>query len=171
MLCKLLGRPMGHPAIAVVLGTGVGLSASPVEGEFLTLEIGAWTAPFPELVRVSGRGVPPDKPWEVHDIIGRVFFDWVASRNPSWDHERIKKEFSKRVVALLKDVLPIVSAKLGAPRTIMVGGGNEEYVALQHLHEAFSSEVLSSSDLCGSAGINPDLVPLLGLHQLATGKG
>jgi hypothetical protein len=171
VLCKLLGRPMAHPAIAVVMGTGVGLSASPVEGEFVSLEIGAWTAPFPELVRVSGRGVPRDKPWEVHDIIGRVFFDWVASRNPSWDHERIKSEFSKRVVAFLKDVLPIVSAKLGAPGTIMIAGGNEEYVALQQLREEFSSEVLSSADLCESAGINPDLVPLLGLLQLAAREG
>jgi hypothetical protein len=170
VLCKLLGRPMSHPAIAVVLGTGVGLSASPLEGGFLTLEIGAWTDPFPELERVSGRAVSRDRPWEVHDIIGQVFFDWVASRNSSWDHERIKWEFSKRVVAFLKDVMPIVSAKLGAPRTIMIGGGNEEYVALQHIRDAFSIDVLSSSDLCGSAGINPDLVPLLGLRQLATGE-
>ena len=66
----------------------------------------------------------------MHDIIGRVFFDWVASRNPNWDHETIKKELSKRVVAFLEDVLPIVSAKLGAPRTILIGGGNEGYVAL-----------------------------------------
>jgi hypothetical protein len=170
-LCELLGRPMSPPAIAIVLGTGVGLSASPLEGGFQTLEIGAWTAPFPELERVAGRGVSRDKPWEVHDIIGQVFFDWVASRNSSWDHERIKMELSKRVVAFLKDVIPVVSENLGVPRTIIVGGGNEEYVALQPIRDAFSSKVLSSADLCGSAGINPDLVPLLGLHRLAMSVG
>lgn len=167
VLCRRIGRPLAHPAIAVVLGTGVGLSATDEEGRVRSLEIAAWTTPFEKLGRAAGRAVPRERPWEVHHMVGRPFFDWVGSEHWDWGHERIARELTDRVVALLEDVLPGVDPGRSAPHTIVLGGGNVEYVDLARIREAFQAEVVCSADLCSPADIDPDLVPLLGLRELA----
>ena len=129
---------------------------------FDSLEISEWPHAFPSLARASGVAV--DEPWQVHHILGARFFEWVASEKRHWSYARIRAEFSKRCVALVDDLVAALAPRVGEMATIFIGGGSSEYVSLASLRERTGSEVKSIGTR--TLHIDPDLVPLVGLHEI-----
>jgi len=164
---KLSHKTLKYPAIALIFGTGVGLSAALDETSIQSLEITELPIPFEHLA--EGSGCPIDKKWKVHDILGKQFFEWVDNHQKEWDYDRVRKEYSKRVVALFNDIAPHLSRYAGNINTLIFGGGNAEYISISHLSEKCGVQIKSlySRD----SEVNPDVVPLVGLYELAvTGK-
>jgi hypothetical protein len=127
-------------------------------------ELSSWQHAFPSLEGAAGR--PVTEPWEVHSILGTAFFDWVTQDKRHWPYQRIRVEFTNRVVGLLGDIIPVIDRHSGPTKTIAVGGGNVEFVSIRAVEDRFGLQVKS---LWGQrVSISPDLIPLLGLHRLAS---
>ena len=159
-------RPMHFPWSVFTFGTGVGLSLARDSKHFESLELSEWPESFPSLA--SAAGVAIDVPWQVHAILGKDFFEWVAASKRHWSYPRIREEFTRRVVALLNDLMTSSESPLHGSRTLTVGGGNAEYVSLRSLASHTGCDVRSLSRQ--SLGIDPDLIPLLGLHKIVYGQ-
>ena len=103
----------------------------------------------------------------VKDAEGNRFFQWVAAEKTHWSYQRIRDEFSKRAVALLDDLRSVLALTTGEIRTITIAGGNSEYVSVRLVQDRAGCEVqsLGSRTLL----IDPDLVPLSGLHKIVFG--
>ncbi|MHC4415369.1 MAG: hypothetical protein ACYS0G_08810 [Planctomycetota bacterium] len=159
---ELFGMPLEYPFLALTFGTGVGISAAMSPGSIVSLEITA-TAPgmWEPLEKESSH--PIAESWQVHKILGREFFEWVATENCDWWLERIRQEFTKRVIVFVRAAREHLGRDPGVFRTLVIGGGNAEYIVAE--------------DLAGDAGldvrlllppvlaVNPDIIPLLGLSH------
>jgi len=171
-LQAMQGRSVEFPALVLAFGTGVGCTAAIDPEQFLPLELSDWKYGLPELEIASGRSVSPAD--QVHRILGKRFFEWVDQSQKSWTYDTIRKEFSERVAALVRDMAGPVGdrvvrgQRIGSLRTLFVGGGNAEFVSQRMVA---SRTGLKVKPLCGPAlNFDPDLVPLVGLHRLVTDR-
>ena len=160
------GKSLDLPAIILVFGTGVGCSIASGSETFLSVEISNWPFNFPKLEKAAGKG--GTQSWEVHQILGKRFFAWVESDRKNWDHDRIRAEFSKRVVALIQDMSGRLSNRAGRLESVIVGGGNAKFVSERTLEKECGLRVRSL--WTERIGTDPDIIPLLGLQQLANSK-
>ena len=104
----------------------------------------------------------------MHQVLGKRFFEWVAAEKSHWSFLRIRKEFSQRVVALAEDLLPLLVRRMGEVKTIVIGGGNSDYVSVRLLQNQTGCEVQSFRSR--TLRIDPDFVPLIGLHKIVFGE-
>lgn len=155
-----------YPALALILGTGVGLSLTADGRRFVSLELAAMPNQFDTLAEVATYGI--EHAWLVHDVIGKPFFEWVAATKQQWGYARVVREYSARVAALVADLSKLLPGEGDNLRSIVIGGGNAEYVSCERLMDATGCRVqaLCNRDL----PIDPDLIPLLGLHRIVTRK-
>lgn len=155
----LSGKSFALPALVLVLGTGVGCAIVLDEGRTVAVEISAWPLPFAQLESVAGRAI--DESWQAHAMVGHPFVEWVASDKPGWSFERICREYTRRIRALLEDVAPELSRLHGEFRTLVIAGGNADLVDVHKL--SLVSNVVAWNR--ASADIDPDLIPLIGLQS------
>lgn len=152
---RLCGRNVKFPALALIFGTGIGCCMASSDFVYEPIE---FCSPIQlnNLARASGKPTPlaPDK---VHGMLGKEFFDWVGEAQRDLSYHRIREEYTNRVAALLKDM----AAHWGNPATIILGGGNAEYVQARRLANEAGVEVvpLRNNEL---GSVSPDLIPLLG---------
>jgi hypothetical protein len=144
------------PALALIFGTGVGLAVAnsfdesrpqEFDGRFdgkHVAEAAEWKGTF--------------NPWDVHRVLGKPFFEWVERDNWRWKYQEVREHFTRRVAALLEDI----KRSYVRPRVLFIGGGNAEYVSARRIEEINGVHVLPirQNEL---GGLNPDLVPLIGL--------
>jgi len=161
---RLTNKPFNFPAVALAFGTGVGFSVACDRDRILSVEMSQWPWDFPSLQQASGQ--PIKEPWMVHHILGKQFFEWVDEKQKDWTYERIRNEFSNRVSALLKDTIPRISKAVGDVKTVIIGGGNSEFASVRSLQEQFV-DIEVKSLWHRKVSVNTDIIPLLGLHQLA----
>ncbi len=105
--------------------------------------------------------------WQVHRILGREFFAWVAGQKKHWSAERISQEFTRRVIAFVLDARESLSEGLGgdfgAFESLVVGGGNAEHISARDLERetGHNVRVLARPAL----PVVPEVIPLVGLSH------
>jgi hypothetical protein len=160
----LCGDRTAFPMVALAFGTGVALSIAADEFRVISTELSQWGHRFRRLESAAGR--PITQPWEVHSILGMAFFDWVGQNKRHWSYQRIRDEFTNRVIGLLEDIIPVIDQGSGLTRTVWVGGGNVEFASIRAIEQSCRPQVKSLWSR--RVSVNPDLIPLLGLHRLVT---
>ena len=155
----LSGNRFALPALVLVLGTGVGCAIALDERRTVAVEISGWPLPFPRLESAAGRAI--DESWQAHAMVGHQFVEWVASDNPRWSFERVCREYTRRIAALLDDLAPELIRRHGEIRTLVIVGGNADLVDVRDL--TLISNVVTWNR--ASADIDPDLIPLIGLRR------
>ena len=166
------GSAVDFPALVLAFGTGVGCAVACGPEQFLSQELSGWSHGFPKLAIASKHPVSPA--YQVHQILGKPFFEWVGRSHRRWTYDIIRKEFSQRVAALVQDLTGPLAGRvvcgqpIGSLRTLIVGGGNAEFVSQRMVASRTGLEV---KPLSGPAlKFDPDLVPLVGLHRLVTDR-
>jgi hypothetical protein len=157
----LRGDGFELPAFVLVLGTGVGCAVALDERRTLAVELSEWPLPFPQLESAAGRSI--DESWQAHAMVGHPFVEWVASNKAQWSFERVRREYTRRLAALLEDLAPELSRQHGEIRTLVIGGGNADLVDARAL--TFASKVAIWSR--ASVDVDPDWIPLIGLRRAA----
>ncbi|MCC6750657.1 MAG: hypothetical protein IT371_23570 [Deltaproteobacteria bacterium] len=168
---RMWGADVPLPALALVLGSGVGLAVVAEEESIIALEVSDVPWRLHELRRISpgnDAGCPSDCGPAVHSICGNDFFAWVARDKSHWSEDKVREEYTARVRALVDDILQPISRAVGPVRAILVGGRHSAFVSRQKLGQgtSLSVDVLSKREL----PVNPDLVALLGLLNLAQSR-
>jgi predicted NBD/HSP70 family sugar kinase len=151
---RLAGADVALPALAITLGTGVGIAMISGDDAIRPYEL---TAPFrgQRVAEAAGREALRD-PQDVHEILGKPFFDWVAAARSQWSYATIRRQFSARVAALILDL----EAVFPPPATVIVGGGNAEYVSVRELGSQTGLAILPYRR--PELQIDPDLISLIG---------
>ena len=108
----LVANEPRYPALALIFGTGVGIAFTSDGLRFETLELSTWPHRWPTLAKASG--VDIEVPWQVHDIVGNRFFEWVAASQRHWDYTRVRDEFSRRVAAFAGGLVAAAGGADGA---------------------------------------------------------
>ena len=159
---RLQGRldDIVYPSASIIFGTGVGFAYSSGETDTNVTSNPISACSYGNLSKAAGKEIK--EAYEIHGIIGETFFDWVRSDHRDWDLLRISEEYTKRVVAFLKDVQP----SLGKLETLFIGGGNVRYVISHQVKDALGIEVHSL--IQEELKLNPDLIPLVGLIKANT---
>jgi hypothetical protein len=150
-----------YPVVLMAFGTGLGISAASSPDNVASIEAGERPAHSWKMLSTAS-GFNLTEGWHVHKIIGRPFFEFVEVSHQEWDHLKIRDEYTKRVKAALQDILPWIEGSLGRPvRTIVIAGGNAEYVSVRTLSED-GRNVISLTDRLSS--LPPDLITVLGVE-------
>ena len=110
-------------------------------------------------------GHPVGAAWQIHNIIGSKFFDWVRSEKQCWTRIKIEDEYSKRVISFLNDVMASKSSLANSAKTILLSGGNPGFVSTSAVGDIVGCNVRSLSALQNE--IDTNLLSLIGLHRLA----
>jgi hypothetical protein len=173
---ELFETPLEYPSLALTLGTGVGISAARSPDVIVSLEVaasppGAWG----RLTAAAGPSIRES--WQVHQILGREFFAWVAEQKKDWSAERIGQEFTKRVIAFVLDARESLSEGLGEDlgvfKSLVVGGGNAEHISVRDLERETEHNVRVLAR--PAIPVVPEVIPLLGLshyrNRVAITKG
>ena len=160
---ELANQGIVYPVAGLTLGTGVGLAAANDANHFLSLEISNLRNQFRGVEQASGH--PIEDAWQIHNIVGSRFFEWVRSDKRHWTRQRIEDDYSKRVVAVLDDILCADSLRMNSVKTVLLGGGNSVFVSAGTLEKGIDCEVKSLSP--PHIDIDPNLLSLIGLCKLA----
>lgn len=150
-------QEIAYPALGLTLGTGVGMSLAQGPDDFRSLEVSAMAVHFAETERASGYAI--DQNWKVHHVLGNPFFEWVRADKRHWTRRRVRQEYSKRVVAFVRDLrscLPL--------RSVLLGGGNAVFVSADTVQTGTDLDTKSFSD--AGNNVRADLLSLIGLHRL-----
>lgn len=158
---KIVGETVEYPCMSIVIGTGVAVAISKKEGEVEVLSLSSQKNNFVELEKVSGRKIHHS--WEVHGIVGREFFEWANSM--VMDDHTISFEHSKRVEALLQDIVHCISEDFKPTKTLFIAGGNSRYLDSESSffnRSDVAIELLTPPKMLAK-GFDHNLMPLLGL--------
>lgn len=159
---KLTKKDINFPAIVLVFGTGIGVSIIKSSNEIYSIEISKAPCEFNHLSYKASH--PIDQSWTVHNIIGNRYFEWISQDNQNWSYDKIRVEFTSRINAFILDLKKILPNNINEFETIVLGGGNSEYVSVKKLENDTGKNVIT---LCKKhLPINPDFIPLLGLSQV-----
>lgn len=173
---ELFEIPLEYPSLVLTVGTGVGISAARSPDVLMSLEVAA--SPPCAWDRITAAAGPSiSESWQVHQVLGREFFAWVAAEKKRWSFERIRREFTKRVIAFVLDARDSLSECLGeefdAFRSLVVGGGNAGHISVQDLERETGHKVRVLSR--PAFPVIPEVIPLLGLshyrNRVAITKG
>ena len=155
--------------LSIILGTGIGVgimhsgSNSP---DLIDINHLTWTGSH--LENEAGKKIEPS--WKVHGVVGKGFFPWVENERKEWGAEKIRKEYTSRVVALLRDIVrSSFSSDLTIER-IYFGGGGAEWLDSEIIEKEKGIKVEILTRMHGLE-FNPDLIPLIGLGHLASPLG
>lgn len=157
---KLCSKVIEFPCLAVILGTGVGLSYSGVHQDIRSIEASEQRYYFSNLSLASNEEIYGGA--EIHQVLGERFFRELKDKN--WTYLKIQSEYTKRLSALFDDIEDANLFNFKKVRSVIIGGGHLRYLCLSTLRKNLNKSlyVLSKKAI----QINPDLVPLLGLASL-----
>ena len=164
---ELTGISLDWPVMALIFGTGLGVAGG---RDPRTLTVfnpmeQSWVGTACEKVA----GISLDQPWKVHQVVGKDFTSWIGRDRRGWTYDEIRTQFTQRVAAVIEGMSSIVSNRIGQIRTIVVGGGNAEFVSVSKLSKRIGVSVITLSER--NAKLSPDLTPLLGLENAAHWHG
>lgn len=157
----LRGENFDYPVLLLAFGTGVGVSAAGDSGTIHSIEISQRPANAWATLKERSR-YEITEGWQVHRILGRRFFEWVEDERRDWSYVKMREEFSARVEAALVDLRPSLEGALGRLRTIVLAGGNAEFVSVSRLGRLCGCRVVDLTER--HAVIKPDLISLLGVE-------
>ena len=157
---QLTNRDIAYPAMLLAFGTGIGVAIAPESNKVHDIEVSNGFY-WKNVAERSGRSDILNDPGKVHEILGAPYFKWVAEANPAWTYEKIRTEFSDRVLAMIKDMNPKLQEHFGKIRTIILAGGNAEFVSIRKLKPTYACEAIPLIER--ELGFNPDRVSLLGV--------
>jgi hypothetical protein len=163
---ELFETPLECPSLALTFGTGVGISVATSPDALVSLEVaGSPPRTWDRLAAAAGPSI--HQSWQVHQILGGEFFDWVAAEKRHWSAERITQEFTKRVVAFVVDAQESLQEGLGKDfgvfKSLVVGGGNAEYISFRDLERETGHKVRVLAR--PRIPVVPEVIPLLGLSH------
>lgn len=158
----LLDDSFVYPVLLYAFGTGFGVSAATGPSSIHSIEVSKLSLAWKYTSEASNKTI--QNPWDVHSILGKEFFEWVGSAHNDWDYETIRSEFTKRVKAATHDLKPFVEQRIGDLRTVVLAGGNAEFVSVRALKDTFAVRVIDLTDR--HSRINPDLIALLGIASM-----
>jgi hypothetical protein len=155
-----------YPLMLFSLGTGVGVGYCEIKNnsfKFETHEISSLLSSFPETKEASGRH-DLSEAWQIHHIIGKEFFKWISDNNLNWNFEKIRYEYTKRLLAVLRDLSLNNAFNINNVQTIVFSGGSVWYISASQLRQsdffAHRKLFIFRDDF---TGLKPDIVPLIGL--------
>jgi len=158
---ELIGEATDHPVMSIALGTGVGISVATTPNTIHSIEIsGLDSVVWKQLRKCSQRDFANS--WDVHGIIGSPFFEWVKNAHREWAYLTIRKQFSARILAALNDLFSLLEPRFGKLRTLVLAGGNAEFVSVGTLAESLNCRVIPLTDR--HSQLKPDLISLLGVE-------
>ncbi len=160
---RLCPMNIEFPCLFIALGTGVGITFSEHMPAVHGIDLSSIGFYFLNLSKISKRLV--DQGWQVHGCLGEKYFNWVESEHREWTYYNIQEDYTKRVTAFLKDIKAVKSINYNNIKTILIGGGNAEYINSTLLKEKIQKHIYMFT--AGSLQINPDLIPLLGQIKLS----
>lgn len=151
------------PCMSLALGTGVGLARAVSVTGVEPIEISSLPNQFSNLANAAGRDI--DSTWKVHGILGKGFFEWAEREHKSdWSYDKVRGEFTKRVLGFLRDVQSLPPYQNQIIKTYIFGGGNAEYVQKDTLERKEIGKIITLNNY--TLTLNPDLISLLGLVSL-----
>jgi hypothetical protein len=150
------------PAIAIPLGTGVGLALAEEREKISEVNIGNDfnKGHFKKLKEVANYWKLFDSN-RVHNILGHQFFDWVKSDRGTWTNSKIKEEYTKRVHAFIYDLKHHSPLKKVGIKSFLIGGGRANYVNQSMLSSDLKENVFVFTD--ERINFNTSLIPLIGI--------
>lgn len=159
---RLCSMKIEFPCLFIALGTGVGIAFSEQMHTARGFDLSSLDIHFLYLSNISKQLI--DKGWKVHACLGEKYFYWVKSEHREWNYYNIQEDYTKRIIAFLKDIKTIKSISFNNIKTIFIGGGNAEYINSTVLEEKIHKHIhlFTACNL----QINPDLIPLLGQIKL-----
>ncbi|MGE5632719.1 MAG: hypothetical protein ACM3TR_16755 [Caulobacteraceae bacterium] len=159
---RLCSMEIEFPCLSIALGTGVGIAFSEQMHTVSDFDLSNIDIYFLNLSNRSNQLI--DQGWKIHACLGEKYFYWVKSEHKEWTYYNIQEDYTKRVIAFLKDIKAVQSIDFNNIKTIFIGGGNAEYINYAILQEKIHKHIhmFTASNL----QINPDLIPLLGQIEL-----
>jgi hypothetical protein len=138
------------PFLLLTLGTSVGIVVAATEHAIELSE-------FDNRIGGGRLGIQAGRSWEVHGLLGRDFFTAVANEHRDWSYYAIHDAFTQRATSLVKDCFDAY----GRAQTVVITGGNAEYVSASYVAEACRADVfrLTKPEL----SFDPDVIPLVGV--------
>jgi len=152
--------------LSIILGTGVGVGIMPSNAnspDLIDVNHLSWTGS--NLEKVAGKQI--NLSWEVHGIVGKGFFSWIENERKEWCKDKIRKEYTSRAVALLKDIVRSTSDSNFPIERIYFGGGGAEWLDSEIIEKERGIKVEILTRMHGLE-FNPDLIPLIGLGHLVS---
>lgn len=160
---KLRKKKIQYPCACIAIGTGVAVSIALSDTQCVSFQIEKCRE-FKALERNTG--VQLKHLWEVHQLIGREFFA-TASEN-QMSESSIREEHTKRVSALIEDLMNKFREDGINIESLFIGGGNSRYLTLNELKTKHSDIKIvgMTPSTMQKHHINMDLIPLLGLAKM-----
>jgi len=156
-----------HPILIFSIGTGVGVGYCQKKYDslmFETHEISSLQIPFHQTIEASGRQDLTEA-WQIHHIIGKEFFNWISDNNLNWNFEKIRYEYTNRLLALINDLCCYNTFNINNTPTIAFSGGSAWYVSASQLR---NSHFFSNRKLFifreNFIEFQPDIIPLIGMN-------
>lgn len=159
---RLCSMKIEFPCLFIALGTGVGIALSEQMHAVRDFDLSSLDIHFLYLSNISKQFI--DKGWKVHACLGEKYFYWVQSEHREWTYLKIQEDYTKRIIAFLKDIKEKKSISFENIRTIFIGGGNAEYINCDILQKKVHKNIHMFTPC--NLQINPDLIPLLGQIKL-----
>ncbi len=157
----LIEENFKYPALILAFGTGVGVSAATGPDTIHSIEISRCpVTAWPKLQERSHYEITEG--WHIHRILGRPYFEWVEREHREWSYLTMRQEFSTRVEAALHDLRPLLEPRLGRYCTVILAGGNAEFVSVRGLSKSLDCRVIDLTD--HGTLLKPDLISLLGVE-------
>ncbi len=157
----IIKETIEYPVALWAFGTGVGFSVATSPSSVHSIELGRLGIDWQGLREKSKH--PLSEPWHVHHVLGAHFFRYVDDHHKAWNYQKIREEFTQRVIGMCVDCLPGIVRRFGNIRTIVVAGGNAEYISIRSLKEFHKGFVFDLTDR--HAKLSPDLIALLGVES------
>lgn len=158
---RLKKEPLEYPCISIVLGTGVGLAVALSATDIRSIEIFGMPNHFIHLEKISGQKI--NSPGEIHDLIGKNFFDWADRKHrDDWFYDVIRREFTNRVFGFLLDIQYLIPYE--KIKTFIFCGGNAEYIQEYVAEKVPKGKLITLNKY--STDVDPNFIPLLGLSSL-----
>lgn len=147
-----------YPLLCIILGTGVGVAYLDDKLNVKTEEMSDKKLKFSNLSKVTNAKI--NEGWKIHKLLGDEFFNYLKKHCYQWTYEKIREEYTKRILALLLDMKKHDIMNFKKARTIVIAGGNNEYVIEKKLKTKIDKNFLTL--VSNKVQINPDIIPLLG---------
>jgi|APEBP8051072266_1049373.scaffolds.fasta_scaffold02345_2 hypothetical protein len=153
---------LDYPIFAIILGTGIALATaiSPEKTKIIEL---SKTKYHKNVHQAAGRLI-----WDssvVHGILGYQFFVWARENKKHWTYDVLRKEYTKRFIALLNDLRHEDDALFKNAKTLFAGGGSVEFLSMEEIVKSTAKKVIFLDSR--TLDIDVNLLPLLGnLKQL-----
>ncbi|MCB9210937.1 MAG: ROK family protein [Ignavibacteriales bacterium] len=154
---KLTNKNIDFPIISLCLGTGLAFAGASNEKDVQSIDINKYNN-FDNLSKAAGQ--PINEGYRVHDILGYKFFNWIKNDCLHWDYLRIRKEYTKRLIALLQDLGEKNIYNYKNIKTIFLSGGSSDFLSIRTIQNQTSKKIVGLRE--DSLDFDLNLIPLLG---------